>query len=263
VPLNRHICALISSANGVLSRFRDKRAGIRILLYHSVGGELPHDAYGMSISIESFKNQIRILSEDDKCEIIALTSSTYPALSDLGDERKRIAITFDDGYKDILYNAAPVLIERGFSFTVFVTPKLLEYASGIYLNTNDLRQLSKLPGVTIGSHGMSHQKLTFLNMDDLCAELRDSALRIEDIIGKKVDLISYPHGKTDRRVMDAVQEAGYRLGAGSRFGINVERTDPMFLRRTEIWNSDAEDTFSRKLSGAWDWYGYYQRLRGL
>jgi len=81
--------------------------------------------------------------------------------------------------------------------------------------------------------------------------------------GKKVDMISYPHGKADRRVRDAAVNSGYRLGFGSRFGVNCENTDPMFFRRTEIWDTDSVDVFHQKYMGAWDWYGYWQKLRGL
>jgi peptidoglycan/xylan/chitin deacetylase (PgdA/CDA1 family) len=263
VAIKRNICELISFACDRFTKFGRKEAGIRILLYHSIGTNLPHDTYGMGISIESFKEQIRIISKDKRTGVIPLRFSEDHLSFAENSDKVKLAITFDDGYRDNLYTAAPVLLEWGVPFTVFVTSSFLQNNSSVYLSKEDLRELSDMPGVTIGSHGMTHCRLTKLNDRDLVCELLESRSRIEDIIGKKVDMLSYPHGKIDRRVTDAAVESGYRLGLGSRFGINLENTDPMFLRRTEIWDGDSEDVFRRKYSGAWDWYGYYQTLRGL
>lgn len=261
--VRRYIDLLISSGYGVLKKSECRNAGFRILLYHSIGNCLPHDTYGMSVSVKSFREQIRVLSEDEEIEIISLNPSTYHSLWNRNGVKLKIAITFDDGYKDNLYVAAPILVECGSPFTVFITTKFVDNKSSVYLTPEELRELSALPGVTIGSHGMTHARLSGLSDYKLYAELADSRARIEDIIGKKVDMISYPHGKVDRRVRDAAVKSGYSLGVGSRFGINFANTDPMFLRRTEIWTTDSGDVFRHKYSGAWDWYGYYQRLRGL
>ena len=224
---------------------------------------MPHDAYGMSVSIESFKEQIRIISENKRAEVIPLRFLEDRLSLGENDDKLKIAITFDDGYKDNLHTAAPVLLEWGFPFTVFVTAGFLQKNSSVYLSKEDLRELSGLPGVTIGSHGMTHSRLTILDDRELGAELSKSRSRLEDITGKRVNMLSYPHGRANRRVIEAAFESGYRVGVGSRFGSNFENTDPMFLRRTEIWTTDSEDVFRQKYSGAWDWFGYYQRLRGL
>ena len=174
-----------------------------------------------------------------------------------------VAVTFDDGYKDNLYTAAPILIDYGIPFTVFVTAGFLGDASNVFLSENELKLLSDMPGVTIGSHGMTHSRLTRLDDRRLMAELLESRARIEDITGKKVEMLSYPMGKMDSRVIAAAIKSGYRLGAGSRFGENLPGTKTMFLKRTEVWGDDSKEVFCQKYRGAWDWYGHYQRLRGL
>ena len=263
MALKRSIFEMISSAFDRFATCGRKQAGIRILLYHSVGADLPHDTYGMGMSIESFREQIRIIAEDIRTEVIPLRIPEGCLSLFENYDKVKLSVTFDDGYRDNLYTAAPVLMEWDIPFTVFVTAGYLRMNSSVYLSKEDLKELSGLPGVTIGSHGMTHSRLTKLSDSDLVGELSDSRSRIEDIIGKKVDMLSYPHGKVDRRVRDAAVKSGYSLGVGSRFGINFANTDPMFLRRTEIWTTDSEDVFRRKYSGAWDWYGYYQQLRGL
>lgn len=263
MALKRSIFELISSVFERFATCGRKQSGVRILLYHSVGTNLPHDTYGMGISIESFKEQMKIISEDKGTEVIPLRFSEDNLSFAENSDKLKFAITFDDGYRDNLYIAGPVLLEWGVPFTVFVTASFIKNNSSIYLSMEDLRELSRMPGVTIGSHGVTHRRLTKLNDRDLRGELSESRSRIEDMIDKKVDMLSYPHGKIDRRVRDAAIESGYRLGFGSRFGLNPISADPMFLRRTEIWAGDSTDIFRQKYGGAWDWYGYYQRLRGL
>ena len=115
-------------------------------------------------------------------EIISLNSSTYHSLWNRNGVKLKIAITFDDGYKDNLYVAAPILAEYGSPFTVFITAKFVNKNSSVYLTPGEMRELSALPGVTIGSHGMTHRRLTGLNSGDLMSELSKSRSRIEDLV---------------------------------------------------------------------------------
>jgi len=146
VTLKRYICALVSSGYDPFLKYRSSQPGIRVLLYHSVGTDLPHDTYGMSMSVEAFKEQIRTISEDRKTEVIPLRLAEN-SLSLVENESKlKLTITFDDGYRDNLYDAAPTLLEWGLPFTVFVTAGFLQKNSSVYLSIEDLKELSGLPG---------------------------------------------------------------------------------------------------------------------
>ena len=63
-----------------------------------------------------------------------------------------------------------------------------------------------MPGVTIGSHGMTHRQLNKLGDSELSPELSESRLRLEDITGKRIALISYPHGKVNRQSVQQIIE---------------------------------------------------------
>src|SRR5438270_6631567 len=115
-------------------RPRHPQNGLRVLLYHSVGSQLANNSYGLSVSARSFEQQMKILSETDCLTIIRLDQSQSLA------NELRIAVTFDDGFKDNLYVAAPILTRLNIPFTVFVTSSYLKDGSSEYLTMPELRE---------------------------------------------------------------------------------------------------------------------------
>jgi peptidoglycan/xylan/chitin deacetylase (PgdA/CDA1 family) len=234
-----------------LTRKKDaSRAGFRILLYHAVGTRLAHDGYGISIKPRLFERHMDILSrETQNIHFTAFDDRENSAATFL-----RVAITFDDGYKDNLRVAAPILLKRNIPFTVFVTSSFIGKTSDNYLSAAELKELSALPNVTIGAHGATHIRLAECDDATLRRELSESRYRIEDLIGRSVTTVSYPHGSTNLRVRAAAAKAGYTTGGCSRFDINEGRRDRLLLNRCEIVAADSERVFTQKLYGAWDWY---------
>jgi peptidoglycan/xylan/chitin deacetylase (PgdA/CDA1 family) len=241
------ICAAAQNGSKV-------RAGLRILLYHSVGSSLVHDSYGISIDRDLFARHMQILAEDDSLTITSLSKTAI-------DHRPlRVAVTFDDGYRDNLYAAAPILLKLHIPFTVFITTSFLQQRSrDDYLSPKELKELAALPGVSIGSHGVTHLPLTSCDDATLQHEVHDSRRKLEDWIGKRVDAIAYPFGSVNRRVRDAASDAGYVTGVTSRFDINNAHRDPLLLCRSEIIAADTERVFRQKIRGAWDWYRWRAR----
>jgi peptidoglycan/xylan/chitin deacetylase (PgdA/CDA1 family) len=230
-------------------------------MYHAVGSQLADDPYGISISLENFERQMEILASRQAAEVVSLnTLQTFDETED-GEKKLRVAVTFDDGYKDNLYVAAPVLLRLQIPFTVFVTSSFIQTGSADYLNELELKELAALPGVTIGSHGVTHCRLAECDDDSLRWELQESRRYLEDVTGKPVTALSYPHGSASDRVREAARLAGYVLAASSFFDINKARHDPLMLSRCEIIAHDSERVFLQKLNGAWDWMRWRERLR--
>jgi peptidoglycan/xylan/chitin deacetylase (PgdA/CDA1 family) len=247
VTWKRTLSRGISEIGAVAERFRGRRLGFRILLYHAVGTRLVHDTYGTSIRPELFGQQMAILSGEQHLSVVGLMDSRADSVP------LKVAITFDDGYKDNLYTAAPVLMKQGFPFTVFVTSSFLKSGGSDYLTPTELRELAWLSGAEVGSHGVSHVPLTRCDDESLWRELSVSRREIEDVIGKPVTAVAYPHGSVDPRVRDAAAQAGYTVGVCSRFDVNSPERDRLLLCRTEIVAGDTERVFRQKLAGAWDW----------
>lgn len=223
-------------------------AGFRVLLYHAVGSKIAEDSLGIyTIAPELFRQHVDALA--------AYPGKRYAGLADgLPGEGLRIAVSFDDGYKDNLRVAAPMLVERGIPFTVFISTGFVRDRDPNYLSPEEVRELGALPGVTLGTHGVTHIPLAQCDDATLKIELSDSKRYLEDLLGKPVTTMSYPHGAVDQRVRAAVEAAGYAHAGCSRFDINAPERDPLLLCRTDILGIDSVRVFRQKLHGDWDWY---------
>lgn len=244
-PLTHGLYSGVSRIRRIL-RPAPPAGGLRILTYHSVGGELPSDPYGTSIEPRIFEAHMTRLAALRGSWELPVGLRSVP-------DKPALAITFDDGYKDTLTVACPILARLGLPMTVFVTTGNLGN-SALYLSKADLKQLSNVQGVTIGAHGHAHAALDRLSDAQLKEDLTTSRQILEDALGWPVNSLSYPFGRADRRVRDAARAAGFAVGACSRYGFNDAARDPLLLCRTEVVAWDTVDDLELKTLGHWDWF---------
>ena len=250
----RVVMMSLAETTSFLRRNRKLRAGFRVLLYHSVSEQDVIGPEGIfCIKPDLFKSHMHALSKMPEVDYVTIQE----CFSSTGHHG--VAVSFDDGYKDNLYNVAPVMERYSIPFTVFVTASNINKNCSIYLTPSELRELSSFQFVTIGSHGLTHNRLTECDSDMLRNELVSSRHFLEDITGNAVTTLAYPHGAVDKRVKDAAGKAGYLLAACSRFDINDASRDPLLLCRTEITGNDSVRVFQQKLHGDWDWYRWRRK----
>lgn len=203
-----------------------------ILAYHRV---LPTPAYGMDVASDVFERQMRWL-RDSGYRSISL-EEVWASWSDGRPFPERsVCITFDDGHREMLEHAAPILQLHGFTATVFLNTGLLgrrfwvggrspepvrwydEEPSGFdprsprwrvyrFMSWEDALALSKR-GFELASHGVTHAFLTRLSDDELEREVRESKRALEAKAGRAL-FFCYPSGDFDERVRAAVARAGY------------------------------------------------------
>ena len=142
--------------------------------------------------------------------------------------RKGIAVTFDDGYREVMEHALPVLTELKIPATFFLVAGAAGGTDAWYrgeeriLDWKEARELVRL-GHAVGSHGLTHAPLTELAPRERDREISVSKKALEDRLGIPVTRLAYPQGRFDSAVIDAVQAAGYEeawateSGDGSRF----------------------------------------------
>jgi peptidoglycan/xylan/chitin deacetylase (PgdA/CDA1 family) len=176
-------------------------------------------------------------------------------------------ITFDDGYRDVLENALPVLAEHGYPAVMFVPIGYLDggrplphearlAARGLVNRTVDWGELAELEagGIRIESHGISHRPLSDLDVDQAASEITLSKLRLEDRLGRPVRAFAYAKGAEAHYELvhvSLLRQAGYDVAFTSVSGANTPETDPMRLRRYNI-EPYPPRTFELVLAGACD-----------
>ena len=94
--------------------------GTRVLLYHAIDEPEPADRLSLRVSRQAFLEQMTVLRTDGY-RVVPLSSVLR---SKDWDDRPRVAITFDDGYRSQVW-AAAVLRDFGFPATFFVVPRFL------------------------------------------------------------------------------------------------------------------------------------------
>ena len=97
-------------------RAREERGCAVILMYHSISRRRP-DRFNICVDPELFAEQLQLLH--DRFHVVSL-GELRSAL--VGEEplTRTVAITFDDGYRDNLHVAKPLLEKHGLPATVFV-----------------------------------------------------------------------------------------------------------------------------------------------
>lgn len=88
-------------------------------------------------------------------------------------------------------------------------------------------------GFDIGFHTLRHDRLTGLDDAPLAAALSDGRAELEAVVGRRLQAISYPHGKADRRVADAARQAGFAFGFTGRYEPVEGDSEPLELGRIE------------------------------
>jgi len=175
--------ALGETANGIGPLLGDTSNGgrsLRVLMYHKVN-DVPGNRMSMPVSI--FDEQMAQLRELGYTAVdLDAVLGHYVDGAPLPDGA--VLITFDDGYRDNLENAAPVLHRHGYPAVQFVPLAFVgdrqplpheEHlaASGVINRTVDWEELGELErlGVRIESHGLSHRPLADLELDEAAREI--------------------------------------------------------------------------------------------
>ena len=237
--------------------------GTRVLLYHSVDEPEPADRMSLRVSRQTFLEQMAVLRTDGY-HVVPLVSVLN---SKARDDRPRVAITFDDGYRSQVW-AAAVLRDFGFPATFFVVPRFLDGARDPtayweqwgHLDWDDLPGLRE-GGAEVGAHSATHPDLRQCTADELGEEVSGAKRLLEDRLGEVIVSFSYPYGRHNSRVRMAVERAGYRLACTSRYGGNRTSGPCYFVHRTEVTGRDSLVDFRWKLQGKYDWLGYWQDVR--
>ena len=241
---------------------QDERT-LRVLMYHKVNDLWPNPT---TVPTTVFAEQMELLGELGYV-VVSLDEVRDHYLEGEPLPDRAVLITFDDGYRDNLENALPVLQRHAYPAVLFVPIGFLDSGRplpheealrvlGVVNETVDWDELAELEagGIRIESHGIGHRPVSELEPGEALREIALSKLRLEERLGREVDAFAFVKGShADYRPEHAslVQQAGYKLAFTSVSGANGPASDRYRLRRYNVEPYPAR-TFELVLEGACD-----------
>lgn len=143
---------------------------------------------------------------------------------------KPIVISFDDGYRSHYTVARPVLRRLHWPGVLSLAIANLKSRSG--LTATQVKRLIE-DGWEVDSHTISHSDLTTLDPKRLRHELRDSRRIIRYVFGVPAHNFTYPAGKYNASVIEAVKASGYRGALTVAPGL-ASPDEPFELKRIRV-----------------------------
>ncbi len=184
------------------------------------------------------------------------------------------AVTFDDGFENVLDNALPELQARGIPSTWFIVSGALgqypHWTTGGWSSAKSEKvlsaeQLRSLPVdlVTIGSHTVSHRALTKLDEGDAGRELAESRGMLEGVLGRSITLFSFPFGAMNSHLVAYCRKSGYERVFSTSPELAFSDPYEFVTARVPVEPTDWPLEFRLKLLGAYSWLPIAFFLKGV
>ena len=180
-----------------------------------------HPVEWADVSLNFFTDLLKFIKSNN----LIVTSINNWKNNNIGD----VVLTFDDGFSSDFEFAYPLLKQMNIPATFFIVPDFVGTKG--YMTWGNIKQLSD-SGMEIASHSMSHKYLNSLNNETILLELKDSKIKIEQMIGKEVNSFAYPYGDCSRKTNKLATEAGYINICNSKPGLC--RFNSTILSRSSI-----------------------------
>jgi peptidoglycan/xylan/chitin deacetylase (PgdA/CDA1 family) len=226
----------------VLRLFGIRTAGSCVILnYHSITAD----------QREAFARQLDILRRHATPVRVDRELTSEPG-------KKTAAITFDDGFEDFLLQALPELRTRNIPSTVFVIVKAVGQEFGTTERLDrvmSVQQLRALPEdlVTIGSHTLTHPFLPETTKTEAYQEIVESRKELEKMLGRPIELFSFPFGGFTQALVDICREAGYRRVFTTLPTLAVNSREGFAVGRVRADTTDWPLETHLKIAGAYRW----------
>jgi len=228
---------------------------IPILMYHAIAPVACAREAAYTTPAPVFKAQMRALRS---AGLTGVTVSELVRCWERGDppDPGWVAISLDDGFACAHDTAWPILQAHGHRATVYAISGYLDrmgrfdtdlgIAARPVLSRSALRDLHQA-GIEVGSHSVNHHDLRQLSPSALLNELHRSRATLQDLLGAPVPAFAYPRGLFDRRVRQAVIDAGYHSACATLPGLASATTDRHALRRVQMGDDPDPARFIARL----------------
>ena len=202
-----------------------------ILLYHHVAEDTPRST---SVTPEEFAQHLDYIAEN--YTVVPLKQLVEAAKGKGSVPDNALAITFDDGYENILTNGHPLLRKHDFPYTIFINPEVIG-KQGNQLSWEQVKQMQK-QGVTFANHTLDHlhllEKQAGENEQAWLKRVWQNITSAEKIIqqqtGESLKYLAYPFGEYNLTLAKHLEKQGY-TGFGQHSGAFGSFTDMTAIPR--------------------------------
>jgi peptidoglycan/xylan/chitin deacetylase (PgdA/CDA1 family) len=232
----------------------------RILMYHMIREHINGKKFNsLRVFPAIFDKQIKYLSENGWHSF-----TMHEAITNRDKlPEKNVVITFDDGYRDNLINALPILKKYNFKATIYLVNdrhdrdwsgyrKTKNEGAGLKdepkLSDDDVRELIRSGLIEIGAHTLTHVNLSALGKDESYKEICKSKVLIEKEFNIICDSFAYPFGLYKNSDVFDVPNCGYTNAVTTKTGIADLKNCNLFeIPRITISGKDNMLAFKIKL----------------
>ncbi|MCF7771374.1 polysaccharide deacetylase family protein [Achromobacter pulmonis] len=227
---------------------------IPILMYHQIGEPNPKGTpfRGLTVHPDDFARQMRWMRRLGYRGLSMRDVMPYVR----GERRGKVfGVTFDDGYRNVVQNAMPVLDELGFTATNYLVANQFDGGNvwdakiGIpfspLMTIDEMRQWAA-SGHEVGSHTLDHVHLPEMTPDEARRQMVESKDVLEQALGAPVTAFCYPYGDHGPEHLVMAREAGYDNATITRRGLANASDDPFGLPRVTVSRSTGIFRFLQK-----------------
>ena len=236
VKISVIVLGVVFLAALLFSCFLRQQYVVPIVMYHSViPGADPNNR--LAVTPQAFERQMRFL------KAFGYNVVSLEKIAELIKNKKKIpprtvALTFDDGYKNIYTYAFPVLKKYRLPATAFIIVKEVGRPQNDRLSWDEIKEMRASGIFDIGSHCLGPEPLVNLKSEqELRNEIFDSKRILEEKLGSGVSTFSYPEGRFNQQIRQLVIDAGYKLAVATSPGRKFPDNDAFALKRLRISSS--------------------------
>ncbi len=226
-------------------------ATVPILCYHAVADSVSGPDGKFAVSPELLRAHLDLLVERGYTGIsvhdLALARMGLGSLPE-----RPVAVTFDDGFADVLHEAAPLVSERGFAATAFVTTDGItdraENDSNRKLTWSEIVELDHC-GIEVAAHGHRHIEMDCAPWSAIEREIVLPKKLLEDQLGHRIATFAYPYGYSTPEVRERLAEAGYLGACGVKHALSTANDDLLDMARLRLLGTTSAAKLERWLEG--------------
>jgi peptidoglycan/xylan/chitin deacetylase (PgdA/CDA1 family) len=217
----------------LLTLFCFQANALVVLQYHHISDTTPKIT---SLSAELFKQHLDYLDRHD-FNVVSMSHAIELLKAKKALPEKTVLITFDDGYRSIYDTALPMLKEKNYPFTVFVSTNSINLKLKQFMSWDEIKELTQHQA-TIANHTVTHPYLIHRQDNEneaqwearVTSEILEGQSHIDNNVGEQIKVFAYPYGEFNLSLKAILSKLNY-ISFGQHSGAILNESDLQELPR--------------------------------